>query len=530
MTKHKIKLFLLIILFFIWGNSTYAAINFTLTPLKYEIDAQPWDTITRVAQIRNNWDTTVTLPTAASDFQANDTSWTPSFVRKSELVFEDQQLSSWITIDTPSVTLAPWETKWFSFDIDIPLTATPWGHYGAVFFKHPGSESSTSWNIGINVDYGIIILLNVAWEVIVDVEIDDVIIDDGSSSSSSGSWWGSGSSGWWSSSSSWGWGWGWGSLNIWIDNCPFWDLTASNFDGKCIDNPLSFLLNDDNKNDTIIPENTSNNDIVEIWEDNQWNSWENNGWNNKTSTYYWYEDFEISFTLPINNNGNTHVKPDWKIKLIDEDWKTIQWVWKEIQINDFGAVIGEEIVDYLPLNDEGWNILPKTKRNFKTVWKGFPFKTRNERWDIVIEYQKPWEYYTNKNFENSLYKMPWQRVEEARQTKKIQAIIDIAYEDADWQLIEYNSAEEFEVQYTEQYLALNPYILIIFWWIIFLFLLWWFIAAKRKVPCINEDCDKRLKRNQKRCPKCDTLQKEKKKKKKPVVAKKSKKKKTDKKK
>ena len=504
----KIKLFFLCILVFFTGNhAANAAINFTLTPLKYEINAQPGETVTRVAEIRNNGNTTVTLPTGASDFQANDTSGTPSFVRKSELVFQDQQLSSWITIDRPSVTLAPWETKWFSFDIEIPTNATPWGHYWAVFFKNPGSESSTSWNIGINVDYGIIILLNVSWEIIVDIEIDDVVINNDR---------------WWNGSGSWWW---WGKSNIWIDSCPFWDLTASNFDGKCIDNPFSGLETEtpDTTGNTASEENIKDNEPSPDWQDNNWT--DNKTWEKAP------ESFEVSFTLPINNNGNTHIKPKGKIKLIDENGKTIQWVGKEVQLNDFGAVIGEEIVDYLPLNDQWWNVLPKTKRDFKTVWKWFPFKTRNERWDIVIEYQKPWEYYTNKNFENSLYKMPWQRLQEKRKTKNVQAIIEVAYEDADGQLIEYNSAEEFEVEYTEQYLWLNPYIIIPFFWLILFLLLWWIIAAKRKVPCINEDCKKRLKRKQKRCPECDTLQKEKKdtkqtkeKKKKIAVSKKTKKK------
>lgn len=85
----------------------------------------------------------------------------PAFVRKSELVFEDQQLSTWISLSEPSITLAPGEEKSINFTIQVPEDATPGGHYAAVFFKNPGSETSAGGNIGINVDYGILILLKV---------------------------------------------------------------------------------------------------------------------------------------------------------------------------------------------------------------------------------------------------------------------------------------------------------------------------------------------------------------------------------
>jgi len=479
MKIQKILLFIFAFIFSCVWNSAFASINFTLTPLKYEINADPWETITRVAQIRNNWDETVILQTGASDFQSNGTTWVPDFVRRSELVFPDQALSSWITIDRPDVTIAPGETQGFSFDIEIPVNATPGGHYAAVFFKNPNSESSDWVQIWINVDYGILLLVNVAWEIVVDVDIDDVVIDSSRSRRWNGSSWS-------------------GISNIWIDDCPFWDFTNSNFDGKCIDN---FFKNSEDDFQNIANEwNTPEDEGLPNWTDTD----RNNG-NESIDTL---ENFAVSFTLPINNNGNTHVKPTGKIKLIDENGETIQAVWKEIQRNDFGAVIGEKIVDYIPLNDEGWNILPKTKRIFESTWEWFPYKTVDKTWNQIIEYWKPWEYYTNQNIAENKFQMPWERVSEKRETKTVQAIIELAYEDENGETIEYNSAEEFEIEYTEQYTWLNPYVILPFFFFIGFFLLWWIIATKRKVPCINENCKQKLKRNKKRCPKCDTLQKE----------------------
>lgn len=483
-TQKILLFFLILILSFVW-DSAFAAINFTLTPLKYEIEAEAWETISRTAQIRNNGPDTVTLTTASSDFEANGTDGTPRFVRKSELVYPDQQLSTWISIDRPEITLAPWETKWFNFDITIPTNASPGWHYGAVFFKNPSSESSTDGNteIGINVDYGIILIVNVAGEIVIDVDIDDIIIN---------SWWWGWSGAWW---------WGWAS-NIWQDNCPFWDLTSSNFDGKCIDNPFI------NNNDDF----TENKDDENMWSSESENTNDSskspsiNPDGSPQESLNPLDDFEVSFQLPINNNGNTHVKPEWKIKLIDENGKQIKGIGKEVKKNDYWAVIWEDIVDYLPLNDEWGNVLPKTKRNFETTWKGFPYKTYDDRWNPVIQYWKPWEYYTNKNLEDNRFKMPWERICEKRNTKIVQAIIELSYEDKDGEQVQYNSAEEFEIQYTEQYIGLNPYVIIPLLLFIFLWLSFWFIFAKRKVKCINKDCEQKLWRREKKCTECGTLQ------------------------
>ena len=52
---------------------SYAAINYTLTPIKYELEMQPGESKNFPASIQNNSDKTVTLPITTSDFQSNGT-------------------------------------------------------------------------------------------------------------------------------------------------------------------------------------------------------------------------------------------------------------------------------------------------------------------------------------------------------------------------------------------------------------------------------------------------------------------------
>lgn len=159
-------LLVFIILFSVFISNSNAAINFTVSPIKYEIDVDPWDSIIRTARLRNNSTLPVTIYTWKSDFEANWSGWMPRFIRYSELVHTDQQMSTWITIDTPQFVIEAKTEKIVQFQIAVPANATPGWHYWAIFFKNPQSETgSWAWNIWINVDYWVLILLNVSGEV-----------------------------------------------------------------------------------------------------------------------------------------------------------------------------------------------------------------------------------------------------------------------------------------------------------------------------------------------------------------------------
>lgn len=451
MNKLKIILFLIISYFLYLGNTSNAAINFTVSPPIYEIDAFTGTIITKSAQLRNNSDIPVVIKTWKTDFQSKWPTWVPQFVRYSELVHPDQQLSTWIDIDTAGFTINPNEEKTINFTLTIPNDATPGWHYWAVCFKNDKSESS-SWNsVNINVDYCILILVKVDWEIVIDAEINDTIIKI---------W-----PGWW-------WNNNWNS-NLVKDICPFIDLTASNFDGKCIDN---FFDKDDdlkNKIDKINLDDT--NESIE-------------------------DKFEIIFNTPIKNDWNTHLSPKWNITLIDENWKPIKWIWKESIKNEEWAKIWEKIVDYLPINDEWWNVLPGQKRDFLAEWKWFPYESYDENWKKIIKYWTPEEYYTKKNMSEWWYIFPWQRINERINKKTIKANINISYKNKDWEDVEFNSANEFEVNYKEKYVWTNPYAVICFIIFIFVIYILWLIFRKKQTKCIN--CKKKIDKDMKICPYC----------------------------
>lgn len=447
----------------IWYSYSYAAINYTLTPIRYELEMQPWESRTLPASIRNNGTETVTLPTAKSDFESTGAGGVPRLIRKSELVFPDQELSSWITLSQTSVTAAPGQEATMDFTIDVPTTATPGWHYGAVIFNNPNSETSAGGNIGINVDYGILILVNVAWEVIVDAEVWTPSVGW-----STGQWNGNGWFTWIDENGN--------PIYIYPDICPLWDFTTSKFDWKCVSLPF-----------TPVNPDTSTPDDLNVSEN----------------------VFGIDFSIPIKNKWNTHIKPRGEIVLVDDAGNVIKWIGKITIENERGAVIGSEVVDYLPINDEWGNILPKTDRVFVTEWKWFPYKTYDERGEPTIEYWSPGEYYTNQNKSDNGFVMFWQRVSEVRQNKNIIANIKLTYDDQDGNPIEFNAAKEFPVQYIEQKITTNPYIilwlvLLLAAWVMILWALRWWFAAVHKRKCWK--CKEAIKPQWETCPYCKTIQ------------------------
>lgn len=468
--------YIALVAFFIWNflfvnNLTLANIDLAISPIKYEIETYTWSIITREAKLLNKWDTSINIITWKSDFQSNWIDWKPSFVRKSELVYPNQQLSNWITIDTEQFTINPWEEKIIRFTINVPANATPGWHYGAVFFKNNNSETTSWTQIWVNVDYWVLLLVNIEWRIITSWEVDEDEIKIINNIE------------------------GWATYKY-KDDCPLWDYTYSKYDWKCINTPFTDDTEtnswsgetDDNTND----DNTNNEDgIGTIIDDKK-------------------EDFNISFEIPFKNNWNTHISPEWQIKLIDEDWNNLKGIWKEIIKNDLGAVIWEKIVDYLPINDIGWNVLPSTKRDFETKWEWFPYEDYNDQWNKVIRYWDPSEYYTKKNIEEKGFLMFWEKVCEEEKHKKVTALINIAYEDTNWESVEFNSAKDFYVDYKEKYIWLNYYVVIPF--LLFLLLIWiylLFILIKRfkkdkYTECIK--CKKKIRKDWDVCPHCSKKQ------------------------
>jgi len=448
---------LFFIFIFIFWNKADASINMTVSPIKYEIEVDPGNIITRTATLYNYSSGALDITTSTWEFKAEGQTWQPKILPYNP---NSTGISSWVTLHTENFELAPNEKKTISFDIYIPDNATPGWHYWAVFFKYDSTSSQWATKIWVNVDYWVLLLVNVSWEIIKEWEVTDVIVKNN-------------------------WGWGW--YRNKKDNCPLWDFTKSNFDNKCIDE-------------------------ISWWDDIDWGNW------TIDLTDILWDDFDsnkedqldIQFEIPFENKWNTHIKPTGKITLIDEDGKQIPNVWKTIILNDNWAMIWEKIVDYIPINDVGGNVLPQTKRVFEWEWVWFPYKDWeiDKDWEQIIKYWSPDEYYTKQNTPDNYVLNFWERVLERTNTKVVTAEIQVAYTDVNGEEVEFNSAKDFNIEYVDTYIWVNKYILSLLWFgglFIFFFII---TKRKKKKKCIV--CEKVIEKDIFICPYCGKKQKEKK--------------------
>lgn len=491
--KNITKIFLFIFLFFnFFTNLSFAEndIDLIFSPIKYELEVKKWDSLTKTAKIINKASSPKTIYLWKSNIIYNSNS-DFKFVKDWESWKPNQEIASWISFNEESFELQPLEEKKITFNINVPNNAVPWWHYWAVFFKYKWEDTNNSWNTNdvntnfkINADYWVLLLATVDWKIIDDWNAWDITI-----------WWWST---WWG-----GWGnTGWNfdledDENVSIqdeikkDDCIV-DLTKSNFDGKCVDTNIDDIL------DTWIEEENKekgNNEEKNIETDlnSAWEKINNND-----------DDFEIDFNIPFENKWNTHIKPEWEITLIDEDWKQIKWIWKQIIKDTNWVIIWEKIVDYLPINDNGSNVLPDSTTDFKSCWKWFPYENVDEDWKLTINFQNPSNYYSDKENESRHFLYPWERVCSKYETKKIKAIIKINYENYNWKERDFSSAKEFNIVYTKKYIWLNYYFFIACLWILFFFFLLFLIFRKKKKKCIK--CKEKIEKKMKICPYCGKKQ------------------------
>lgn len=396
-----------IVLFGILSQVFATDINLRVSPIIYKISGNPGDTITRTITVSNVDQRMYHLTTATSDFHAQGKEGQPVFVRKSELVFADQELSSWIKLPLDTFSLAPGASKKMDFTIKIPNNATPGGHYGAVFFQdHSSNTKSGTGNVGVYVDYGVLVLLTVNGDIVSSGSVD---IENVQIHTSSGPGWQS------------------------PDNCPVGDLSPSPFDHACV-----FPLFSDPSN---IP----------------------------SITHSGSENSRVNFIVPFINNGNIHLAPHGKITIKDTSGNILKSIGRAIDVNEEGAIVNQSIVDYIPFNDAFGNTLPKTTREYTMSWLGFPYMTTDDKGNNTMKVQSLSEFFSEKNSREGWFLYPWQRLRESLKTENYTADFDISFTGVHNEIQNTKFSRNFQVSYPVIEKQTQPIvwillIILIAWW------------------------------------------------------------------
>jgi hypothetical protein len=129
----------------------------TISPPKFEFNADPGQTITGIIKITNQDDAALNLAHDVQDFIAGSETGQPSFT--SNATNAGASLKKWITVNEgKNLTVPAQKTAEVPFKITLPKDAEPGGHFGAIFFSPPAGVGQ----VAITQKIGALVLIRVS--------------------------------------------------------------------------------------------------------------------------------------------------------------------------------------------------------------------------------------------------------------------------------------------------------------------------------------------------------------------------------
>ncbi len=176
----------------------------------------------------------------------------------------------------------------------------------------------------------------------------------------------------------------------------------------------------------------------------------------------------VSFYLNFENQGNVHLQPEWKIHIYDKDDTRLTEIGSKDLISSDGAHIWETIVDYLPINEGGGNVLPQSDRSFYTQWEWFGYQVQNQ-----VNFEDFQTHYNNKQRDRKLRQAAfYETIEQVPVQETFRAELELSYETRDGDTETFEKTQEFDIQYDSIEVVINPrvvggggvFVLIVFGW------------------------------------------------------------------
>lgn len=130
----------------------------TITPVRYELSANPGENISKDITIINEEEVGVTYYSSFANFEAQGETGSASFVDPID------DIGTWMQTEK-SVTLLPGEQRTVSFTISVPENAEPGGHFGVIFWGTSPENSADGKQLAVSAKTGLLILLSVSGDV-----------------------------------------------------------------------------------------------------------------------------------------------------------------------------------------------------------------------------------------------------------------------------------------------------------------------------------------------------------------------------
>lgn len=166
MIKHKNRYLILgcavLVLVFVYRSDVPRAKAITISPLTFEMTANPGDTLSNVMEVYNSEDTAIQVQMTLQDFAARGEEGKVVVVDDAN---ETYSLAKWMTVEPQTFILGPKQRQVVNFTIRIPLNGEPGGHYGSVLAQTGSVDPSGTGATAIAQKLGTLVLLQVAGEV-----------------------------------------------------------------------------------------------------------------------------------------------------------------------------------------------------------------------------------------------------------------------------------------------------------------------------------------------------------------------------
>lgn len=134
--------------------------NLSISPLTFELTANPGDQISNVVRVFNNGDTPMSVAMEIRDFTA---AGERGEVALGTLENQSFSLTHWVKVSPETFVLEPRSFKVVDFNITVPPNAEPGGHYGTILASLTSTAESTGAALAQKI--GSLLLLQVSGEI-----------------------------------------------------------------------------------------------------------------------------------------------------------------------------------------------------------------------------------------------------------------------------------------------------------------------------------------------------------------------------
>lgn len=192
-----------------------------------------------------------------------------------------------------------------------------------------------------------------------------------------------------------------------------------------------------------------------------------------------FDKLPVEFNVQFENQWNVHIKPRGKIVILDEEGKELRNIGKEVDTTDSWVYLWDKLVDYIPINDSQWNVLPMSTRTFNPAWEWFWQKQYNEDWTKKVKFRSIQEFYNEKAQILNESLQPWEKIEQVTEKKKFVAQLSLSYEGKNWVTKSFSEQKEFYVSYTWSKVVYHKVVLW-GWAVVIIFILYYLVIWRKK--------------------------------------------------